>query len=164
MNSKLKPALIGGAVAGIVASLPQLNSYCCVWMIAGGVLAAHLYFKGQEPGETKQIGAGASLGLIMGLLAAVIGTVVKAILVSAGIGIEGSEAELVESLVQVEQRFGKEAAEMAAEIVRQMNGMEGVTTLWVALWLAISLVTYSIVGIIGGMVGAAIFAKKQETA
>ena len=46
--SMLKPTLIGGGVAGAVASLPlvgALNCLCCSLIIAGGFLAAFLYSK-----------------------------------------------------------------------------------------------------------------------
>ena len=161
MNSKLNAALISGIAAGIAANLPYLDEVCCAWLIAGGVLAAYLYFKGQEPGETKQIGTGALLGLNMGLVAALVGTIVKAILIGAGIGMEHIEAELAAADQQLLERLGPEMAEPWSEFNRRMSGAEGVTGSWVAFTLVVWLVTYSIVGVIGGMVGAAIFAKKQ---
>ena len=160
MNSKLNAALISGIAAGIAANLPYLDEVCCAWLIAGGVLAAYLYFKGQEPGETKQIGTGALLGLNMGLVAALVGTIVKAILIGAGVGMEHIEAELAAAEQQL-AALGPELAETMSEFTRKMSGAEGVTGSWVAITLVVWLVSYSIVGVIGGMVGAAIFAKKQ---
>ena len=164
MNSKLNAALISGIAAGIAGNLPYLDQVCCAWMIAGGVLAAYLYFKGQEPGETKQIGTGALLGLNMGLVAALVGTIVKAILISAGTGMVGIDAELAAAQKEVTPELaslGPEAVEMWSKFTRIVSGAEGVTGSWVAITLVVWLVIYSIFGVIGGMVGAAIFAKKQ---
>ena len=42
MNNKLKPALIGGVVLGILSVIPFVsaaNLCCCLWAILGGMLA-----------------------------------------------------------------------------------------------------------------------------
>ena len=45
-NPKLRSALIGGGVFGVLAALPYigfLNGICCALFIGGGVLAVYLY-------------------------------------------------------------------------------------------------------------------------
>ena len=73
---KLKPALIGGVVVGLLSALPILNYCCCIWAIGGGVLATFLYIKSSpvpvRPGDGAMIGAlagvvGAIIYLIIGL-------------------------------------------------------------------------------------------------
>jgi len=44
-SSKLQPALLGGTFLGILSALPIVsaaNLCCCLWVVAGGVLAAYL--------------------------------------------------------------------------------------------------------------------------
>src|SRR5215213_4965582 len=76
MNSKLRPAIIGGIVMGLLSGLPYVslgNLACCLWVVLGGALATYLYIK-QSPTPVN-IGEGA----LLGLLAGIIGTVVKLI-------------------------------------------------------------------------------------
>ena len=43
--SKVQPALLGGLVLGVLSGLPLVNmgnACCCLWVIAGGVIAAYL--------------------------------------------------------------------------------------------------------------------------
>jgi hypothetical protein len=80
MNNKLKAALIGGAIVGvlsvIVSQIPVVSLCCCLWGIAGGVVAGMIYIKGSptrvSPGEGALVGAlaglvGAVIYLIIGL-------------------------------------------------------------------------------------------------
>src|SRR4051812_15136164 len=77
MNNKLKPAIIGGVVLGVLSVIPFVNFVnicCCLWAILGGVLAAHLYVKGSPtPAST---GDGAIVGAIAGLVGAVIAVII----------------------------------------------------------------------------------------
>ncbi|HPK94954.1 MAG TPA: hypothetical protein PLD50_19150, partial [Polyangiaceae bacterium] len=47
--SKVKPAVLGGVVAGLLSAIlgiiPFVNYCCCLWSLLGGVLAVHLYNK-----------------------------------------------------------------------------------------------------------------------
>src|SRR5687768_4898440 len=73
MNNKLKPAIIGGVVLGILSVIPfvnWVNFCCCLWAILGGLLAAHLYVK-SSPTPTS-----AGDGAIVGALAGVVGGVI----------------------------------------------------------------------------------------
>jgi hypothetical protein len=38
----LIPALIGGALMGVVSAIPFLNCLCCLWAIAGAVFSFYL--------------------------------------------------------------------------------------------------------------------------
>lgn len=73
---KLKPALLGGLVVGLLSALPILNYCCCIWAIGGGALACFLYIKSSpvpvRPGDGAMVGAfaglvGAIIYLIIGL-------------------------------------------------------------------------------------------------
>lgn len=68
--NKLKPALLGGLIVGILSAIPLLNYCCCIWGIGGGVLAGFLYIK-SSPLPVK-VGEGAVIGVLAGLVGAVL--------------------------------------------------------------------------------------------
>ena len=89
MNEKLKPALIGGLVAGVLSVIPIVSICSCLWAIGGGVLAGYLYIP--KSAAPVQIGEGAILGAMAGVVAGVIRIVVGlliALLFAAGMGLE----------------------------------------------------------------------------
>src|SRR5512137_1271769 len=74
-DSFLKSALIGGVALGVLSALPVLgavNCLCCAWVIGGGMLAAHLYVKDSPTPVT--LGTGVLLGLLAGVVGAVVDT------------------------------------------------------------------------------------------
>ncbi|MFN2532426.1 MAG: hypothetical protein ABR555_14110 [Pyrinomonadaceae bacterium] len=74
MTNKLKPALLGGFVLGILAVIssviPLAGFCCCLWGILAGLLAGLLYIK-RSPLPVR-IGDGAVVGALTGLIGAVI--------------------------------------------------------------------------------------------
>src|SRR5437868_7820904 len=73
MNNKLKPAIIGGIVVGLLSAIPFVNIVnicCCFWAILGGAIATYLYIKG-SPAPVKA-GDGAVMGLMSGVVGALI--------------------------------------------------------------------------------------------
>lgn len=70
MMDKLKPALLGGLVAGILSVIPIVSTCCCLWAILGGLLASFLYIKSAPAPVTT--GGGAGIGAMAGAVGAVI--------------------------------------------------------------------------------------------
>ena len=68
--NKLKPALLGALIVGILSSIPLLNYCCCIWGIGGGALAGFLYIK-SSPVPVK-VGEGAVVGILTGIIGAVL--------------------------------------------------------------------------------------------
>jgi len=68
--NKLKPALLGGLIVGVLSAIPLLNYCCCIWGIGGGVLAGFLYIK-SSPVPVK-VGEGAIIGVLTGIVGAVL--------------------------------------------------------------------------------------------
>ena len=68
--NKLKPALLGGLIVGLLSAIPVLNYCCCIWGIGGGALAGFLYIK-SSPVPVK-IGEGAVIGVLSGIIGAVL--------------------------------------------------------------------------------------------
>ncbi|HEX8847086.1 MAG TPA: hypothetical protein VF791_20755 [Pyrinomonadaceae bacterium] len=77
MNNKLRAALFGGAVIGILSGIPYVrlgNVLCCLWVVIGGAFATYLYAK-QSPVQVN-VGDGA----LIGAMAGAIGTVLQLII------------------------------------------------------------------------------------
>ncbi|NTU51326.1 MAG: hypothetical protein HGA94_02685, partial [Candidatus Aminicenantes bacterium] len=74
----LRPALIAGAVAGLLSGLPIIgagNCLCCLWIVGGAAVAAKL-LASQTPGLLTA-GDGAIVGALTGIVAAVVDTLIK---------------------------------------------------------------------------------------
>src|ERR1041385_2329710 len=78
MNNKLKPALLGGLIVGILSAIhsliPIVSMCCCIWGIAGGGLAAFLYIR-QSPTPVA-LGEGAMVGGMAGVIGGIIYVVI----------------------------------------------------------------------------------------
>lgn len=72
MNNKLRPAIIGGLVLGVLSAIPFVNiaNCCCLWVLLGGALATYLYIKSSP--TPVQIGEGAMLGVMAGVIGGLI--------------------------------------------------------------------------------------------
>ena len=156
-NPKFKAALIGGGVFGVLAALPyinMLNMVCCALFIGGGVLAAYLYLKDQPPAEKRPYGDGALVGLIAGAIGGVVTTVVGALVLASGLGPDmGDPAAAFEQLEQ--------AGIELPDIVRDMMGAGGVSAAMLGTQLVMNVILFGIFATLGGLVGVAIFHKKE---
>jgi hypothetical protein len=155
MNNKLKPAIIGGVVLGLLSIIPIVNLgniCCCLWAILGGVLATYLYVKASpvpaSPGDGAILGAmagavGGLMAIVLGIPISIIaGGITRAIFIRLMEGFNPSQAEMMR--IQMEA-----GVSILREIV---NG----------IILAVCLVIFSTVG---GLLGVPIFEKrKRETA
>lgn len=70
MNNKLKPALLGGLIVGVLSVIPFINYCCCIWSIGGGLLAGFLYIKSSP--TPVNVGDGAIVGGLAGVVGGVI--------------------------------------------------------------------------------------------
>ena len=76
-SSKLQPALLGGLLLGVLSALPIVkwgNSCCCLWVLAGGAVAAYLLQHGQDRPITA--GDGAGVGFLTGVFGAILWQVI----------------------------------------------------------------------------------------
>ena len=135
--NKLKPALLGGLIVGILSSIPFVNYCCCIWALAGGGLATFLYMKSSptpiSPGD----------GAVVGALAGVIGAVLYLII--------GIPIAYFLSATQMEDAFRQ------ANIQMPFTGpmLFIVSGLLVGLFLLV-------VSVIGGLVAVPIFEKRKN--
>lgn len=153
-NPKLKPALIGGGVFGVLAALPYIenvNVACCALYIGGGALAVYLYLKDAPPRAKAPYGEGATVGVLAGLLGSVASTLTAIVVTALGFGenmadsmAQQANVELPASLVPFLDR-SKLSFEMAVGV------------------LVPSLIGYGIFATVGGLIGVAIFHKKDPS-
>ena len=149
--SMLKPALLGGAIFGIASALPfigAVNCACCALIIGSGFLAA--YFHSQEcksAGAEFLPGTGALVGLLAGLVHALVAWVVNSVFMAT----QGLDFE--EMAYELEQQPWADP-ETTDIIVRFVEGAGVVVLILLALafWLVVSLIFATIGGLIGGAV------------
>jgi hypothetical protein len=139
MNNKLKPALLGGLIVGVLSAIPIINYCCCIWTLGGGVLAAYLYIQ-SSPTPVK-IGDGAMVGGLAGVIGGVIYFVLS-LPINIFFGMAAMEGQLARSGIQLP------FSGMVLLIISSLLGaviLAGLTTL-------------------GGILGVAIFEKRKDGA
>src|SRR5215211_3204475 len=149
MNDKLKPALIGGAILGILSALPAVNTCCCIWALVGGLIAANIYIKGSPNPVTPAEGA------ILGAMAGAVGVVLIFIL---GIPLQLIFGTAMMSMMQgiVQNADPSQAAQM-----REMMAAQGLGIGRAIMNALMSGVTVVIFSAVGGLLGIALFEKRK---
>jgi hypothetical protein len=72
--NKLKPALLGGVITGVLSVIPFVSTCCCIWAALGGLLATFMYIKSSPvPVSTGE-------GAVVGVLSGVIGSIVYVVI------------------------------------------------------------------------------------
>jgi len=145
---------------GVLSTLPfinALNACCCLWVVAGGLVAAYLLQQNRPAPITA--GDGAFVGLLAGIAGAFIATIVS---IPLSILVGPMEREMLERLITTSDNFPPAAREvfesMAAEqrnagLIGQIVGR--------IIALCFMLVVGAIFSTFGGLIGAVIFAKKK---
>lgn len=147
-GSRLQPALLGGLFIGVLSTLPFVNivnACCCLWVITGGALAAYLLQ--QDSPEPITAADGALIGLMAGGVGAIVGTILS---------------------IPIDLYFGPimrdwfmryaEGQDLPPEFLDMLN--QQMTAAGIVLRLIWSLFAYVIFGMLGGVLGVAIFRKK----
>jgi len=151
MNNKLKPAIIGGVVLGILSVIPIVNVCCCLWAIVGGLIASKLYIN-QSPTPVSA-GDGAIVGAIAGLVGAVI-VLIIGIPVSIGTNgiLQGFLLKMMENMDPSQAEIFRTQMAVSASVGRSiLNGFI----------LAVAVFIFSI---IGGLLGIPLFEKRKGAA
>ena len=149
MNNKLKPALIGGVVLGLLSALPFVGSCCCLWALLGGMLASYLYVK------NSPIPASAADGAVLGAITGVVGAVIFLVLgipIAYAMG-PTSKALMIKLLENVDPR---QAEMMRAQI--EASSMAIGPMILQGLVLAVVIFIFSV---IGGLIGIPLFEKRK---
>ena len=150
-----RSAALGGLFIGVLSALPLVNAgncCCCLWIVAGGALAAHLEV--QQKNRTLTTGEGAALGALSGVVGAFVWLPI-AIVISMLLG------PLQERFLEL-ARNANDMPPQAREILENMSG--GGTVAGHLLFFIPQLFISAIFAAIGGMLGAVYFKKEVPPA
>ena len=152
MNNKVKPAVIGGVVLGLLSAIPFVNLVnlcCCLWAILGGLLASHLYVK------SSTTPANAGDGAIVGAIAGAVGAVIYLIL-GIPLAIVGGAA-MREVMFNIITNIDPSQADM---IRRQMEA-QGDNIAGIIVQSLIGAVLLIVFAVLGGLLGIPLFEKRK---
>jgi hypothetical protein len=148
-SGRLQPALFGGLFIGVLSALPIVNvgnCCCCLWVVAGGVLAVYL----RQQNSPYQVPA--SEGALVGLLAGLIGGIVAAILSIPMAAMTASfQAKILDQVLASNPDMPVEAR----DILQRMAAGSALR----AVSAVIGVVVDTIFGMLGGLLGVALFKK-----
>ena len=144
--SRFQPALIGGLVIGVVASVPILNfvNCCCLFVIAGGVLTTYLLQ------QRTPVAIQTSEAMLQGLVAGLIGGVIYVAATSLLMNVANQMASIEQVLERPD--MPPEAREMMSKL---MTG-GGIFVFMAVVFIP----CYAIFGLLGALLGTAFFKKK----
>jgi hypothetical protein len=149
MSERLQPAFWGGLFIGVLSALPIVNAgncCCCLWVLIGGGLAAYL----RQQNLPFQIQA--AEGALMGLFAGVIGSGIELVLSIPFQMMAGPmQQQMLDRILSQNPDMPPEARAMAERLVASSG-------LWV-FKLFFNLIVFSVFGLLGGLLGVAIFKK-----
>src|ERR1044072_3191111 len=136
MNNKLKPALLGGLIVGVLSAIPFINYCCCIWSIGGGALAAYLYIK------SSPVPVGTGDGAMVGGLAGVVGGIIYLIL--------GLPIALVFGMAAMQDSLNRSGVDLP---------ISGFLLMVVAA--IVGAIILALLATLGGIIGVAIFDKRK---
>jgi hypothetical protein len=149
--AKLQPALYGGLAIGVLSALPVINiaNCCCAWILFGGGLAA--YLMQQNHPEPIQVGDGAIVGLLAGLVGAFVWLVAS---VPISLAMAPLQSRMTEQML-------RNVTDMDPQLRAMLESMSGGPTIGIGLLFGffLMLVVSTLFGMLGGLFGALMFKK-----
>ncbi|MDH4218620.1 MAG: hypothetical protein OEY18_06480 [Candidatus Aminicenantes bacterium] len=143
------PALIGGAVAGILSGIPFVNCLCCLWIIGGAMLAAYLLTK--DSPVALSAGDGAIVGIFTGIVAAFVEVIIS-------IPFKAVTDKFMRNMID---RFSEYYDEIPQGLDSWFEGGAfDASFVWIIIGLVISAVIFAALGALGGIIGISLFRKK----
>jgi hypothetical protein len=146
-----RPALIAGAAAGILSGIPFINCLCCLWIIGGAVLAAHLLAR-RTPGPLTA-GDGAIVGALTGMAASVADSFIS-------IPLRPFNEAFTRRLLEGLGRFSDQMPAGWQELMDRSRST-GLTAAGFLFGLFISAAIFAILGVLGGVIGVSLFGRKK---
>jgi hypothetical protein len=147
--NRLQPALLGGALLGVLSALPIVsigNMCCCLWVVAGGLVAAYILQQNHPAPITP--GDGALVGFMAGMFGAVVYVIVS---VPVNLVSGPVQRQMLESVLERQPDLPVQMR----EALQRMDVGGG----WILVNFAFMLVVGMIFATIGGVIGAAIFSR-----
>lgn len=153
----IQPALAGGMALGLLSSIPLIqigNCLCCMWVVAGGALAALVLVR-QDPPRVN-LGDGAFVGVLAGLVGALVATAVSI------------PIRMIAARTLTDQREALEKAlsdipgldEAIRELVLSLSSPQ-ITVFTVVVTFLANLLVFALFAMLGGILAVAI-AKREK--
>lgn len=144
---------------GVLSALPIIsagNVCCCLWVVAGGLVAAYMLQQNQSSPITA--GDGALVGLLAGVIGALVTFVIS---IPVSILVAPMERAMAERVLSTAGTMPPELRQLLESYGERRTalGFAGQALLRI-VGLFIFLIVGSIFSTLGGLLGAAIFAKK----
>lgn len=157
--NKLRAALIGGVVMGLLSSIPFVNFInlcCCAGAIIGGIIAARTLIK-RSPVLPVTYGDGAATGAIAGA----IGTGIY-LVVGVPLSLVAGNLVIIAAQWLLEYANDPNLRDMLREAIRQAQDQTFAEKLMSALvqWLIFSVLAIGFAAL-GGVLGVSFFEKRK---
>ncbi len=152
----LKSSLIAGVFVGVLSGLPligMVNVCFCLWVILGGILSSYILTSG-FPYPVKS-GDHAISGLLTGIFGAIISFVVSIPFMAISAKVFSG---FIEALFSAS---GEGVPPELAEVLKHKGFALAAIPFYIAL-LIINMVIYGVFGVLGGLIGSALFKKQVK--
>ena len=149
-SGRLQPALLGGVFIGVMSALPIVsagNCCCCLWVLAGGALA--VYLRKQNSAVPITAAEGALVGMLAGVIGGVVGSVLN---IPIQMMMGPMQAEWLGRIAAGNEDMPPEVREMIDRMTA--GGALGAAGIFMSL---VNIVMSTIFGMLGGLLGVAIF-------
>lgn len=157
-NAMLMPAVWGGVLIGVLSALPIVgaaNLCCCMWVVTGGLMSAYLLQSNSPQAITT--GDGAVVGLLAGLIGAVVHTFVS---LPINLLMGGVTQRIMQQLVN----NAPDIPDNVRQMMESMGNSAAFSVLGVVVGFLFWLFCGAIFATIGGLLGAVFFKKKDVAA
>jgi hypothetical protein len=147
-SGRLQPALFGGLLIGVLSALPIVNAgncCCCLWVLAGGMLAVHLRQQNSPFGITSA--EGALVGMLAGLVGGILGVLLS---IPIDLMMGPFNRRMLEWVMSANPDISAETRDMFER---------GTGPAATAIKLVFNVVTGVVFGGLGGLLGVALFKK-----
>lgn len=165
MNKKYLAALVCGFAASVLTTIPGLEGIACCTLVPLASGFSVFLFKKSQPGLIKiGTGTGLILGLLTGIIAAIFASSFEIVITYLT-----KSSDLIASMPEAEKvikdlNLGP-AAEESMNILKKMVTeikTKGFSLIYTFIITLTNLITYSIFGLIGGLVSTAIINKRTQ--
>ncbi len=153
-KARLQPALLAGLFIGAMSGLPIINMgncCCCMWVIGGGVLA--VYLRRQNASVAITSADGALLGLMAGAIGAIVGALIS-------IPVQMLMGPMMQNVLERALSANQDLPPELRDAMTRFGTMSG----YAVVGALLNLVVYSIFGLLGGLLGVAIFNRNAPPA
>ena len=165
---KLRSAIIGGLLIGMISGIPGLsllNCCCCAGILLGGALSVYFY-KQEFTSEMPPLES--SDALILGIVSGIIGAIITTILsASISLLIGPAETKLVSGFMEKILQKLEDRGSLPPGTIDNVRDQfeqaikEGTTLGGVLRSLIYALILYPIFSMLGGLIGFGIFGKRK---